>query len=117
PEGVAGELYLGGWGAGRGYWGQGALTAERFVPDPYGQPGDRLYRSGDLGYWRAGVIEYVGRVDEQIKLRGQRIELGEITSQLLRQPGVQEVAVLVREGHLVAYVTGGAGEQLDVEVL
>lgn len=117
PEGVAGELYLGGWGVGRGYWGQGALTAERFVPDPYGQPGDRLYRSGDLGYWRAGVIEYVGRVDEQIKLRGQRIELGEITSQLLRQPDVREAAVLVREGHIVAYVTGVTRDQLDAEVL
>jgi amino acid adenylation domain-containing protein/non-ribosomal peptide synthase protein (TIGR01720 family) len=114
PEGVVGELYLGGWGVGRGYWGQGALTAERFVPDPYGQPGDRLYRSGDIGYWRTGVIEYVGRVDEQIKLRGQRIELGEITSQLLRQSGVREAAALVQEGYIVGYVTG---DQLDAEVL
>lgn len=112
PEGVTGELYLGGQGVGRGYQGQGALTAERFVPDPYGQPGDRLYRSGDLGCWRAGVIEYLGRADEQIKLRGQRIELGEITSQLLRQPGVQEAVVLVREGYLIGYVTG---DQLDTE--
>ncbi len=117
PEGVTGELYLGGWGVGRGYWGQGALTAERFVPDPYGHPGDRLYRSGDLGCWREGVIEYAGRVDEQIKLRGQRIELGEITSQLLRQPGVREAAVLVREERIVAYVTGVTRDQLDVEVL
>ncbi|MDR4652559.1 MAG: amino acid adenylation domain-containing protein [Nitrosomonas sp.] len=114
PEGVTGELYLGGWGVGRGYWGQGALTAERFVPDSYGLPGTRLYRSGDLGYWKNGVVEYVGRLDEQIKLRGQRIELGEITSQLLRQPGVREAAVLVREGRIVGYVTG---DHLDAEAL
>ena len=114
PEGVPGELYLGGWGVGRGYWGQGALTAERFVPDPYGLPGMRLYRSGDLGYWRKGVIQYVGRQDEQIKLRGQRIELGEITSQLLRQPGVREAAALVREARIAGYV---AGENLDEEIL
>lgn len=114
PEGVTGELYLGGWGVGRGYWGQGALTAERFVPDPYGPPGTRLYRSGDLGYWKNGVIEYVGRLDEQIKLRGQRIELGEITSQLLRQPGVREAAVLVREDRIVGYAVG---DHLDVEAL
>jgi amino acid adenylation domain-containing protein len=114
PEGVTGELYLGGRGVGRGYWGQGALTAERFVPDPYGQPGARLYRSGDLGYWKNGVIEYVGRLDEQIKLRGQRIELGEITSRLLRQPGVREAAVLVREGRIVGYVTG---DHPDAEAL
>jgi acyl carrier protein len=84
------------------------------VPDPYGQPGTRLYRSGDLGYWKNGVIEYVGRLDEQIKLRGQRIELGEITSWLLRQPGVREAAVLVREGRIVGYVTG---DHPDAEAL
>ncbi|WP_339521001.1 hypothetical protein, partial [Pseudomonas proteolytica] len=86
-----------------------ALTAERFLPDPFGAPGARLYRTGDLARYRAdGVIEYIGRVDHQVKIRGLRIELGEIEARLLEQPQVREAAVVVRDvaGHpqLVAYV-------------
>ncbi|MGC4060737.1 MAG: amino acid adenylation domain-containing protein [Aquabacterium sp.] len=110
--GVMGEIHIGGAGVTPGYWQRPELTAERFVPDPFGPPGSRLYKTGDMGRWRAdGVVEYLGRHDHQVKLRGFRIELGEVQGGLLRQPGVREAAVIVHtdaEGgkRLVAYVTG-----------
>ncbi|CAG9164010.1 non-ribosomal peptide synthase/polyketide synthase [Cupriavidus pampae] len=105
PRGVAGELYLGGIGLARGYLGRPALSAERFVADPF-QTGERLYRTGDLVKWRAdGQIEYLGRIDHQVKIRGLRIELGEIEAQLLAQPEVTEAVVVARDGtRLIAYV-------------
>ncbi len=109
PMGVIGELYVGGFGVGRGYLNRPQLTAERFVPDPF-QPGQRLYRTGDLArHLPDGNIEYIGRIDHQVKIRGQRVELGEIESTLNACPGVRQSAVQVREDRpgfkqLVAYV-------------
>ncbi|WP_455884008.1 amino acid adenylation domain-containing protein, partial [Pseudomonas protegens] len=105
PAGVSGELYLGGSGLARSYHRRPALTAERFVPSPFGD-GVRLYRTGDRVRQRAdGVIEYLGRLDHQVKLRGLRIELGEIETRLMQHPGVREAVVLVQGGkQLVAYL-------------
>ncbi|MBY8883356.1 amino acid adenylation domain-containing protein [Streptomyces sp. PTM05] len=110
PVGVPGELYLGGIPLGRGYLGDPVRTAAAFVPDPFsGEPGARLYRSGDLARYRAdGHIEFLGRVDNQVKVRGIRVELEEIESVLSGHPGVRQAVVLVRRGvpggeHLVAW--------------
>jgi len=116
PIGVAGEIYIGGEGVARGYLHRPELTEERFLVDPVGlDPAARVYRTGDLGRWRAdGCIEYLGRNDHQIKLRGFRIELGEIEAQLLQHPQVKEAVVLAHEGQqgdkrLVAYIVIAGG--------
>jgi amino acid adenylation domain-containing protein len=115
PAGMPGELCIGGVPVTRGYLGRAALTAERFVPDPFGtQPGARLYRTGDRARWRSdGKMEYLARLDGQVKIRGFRIETGEIEALLRRAPGVAECVVVAREDEpgdrrLVAYVVGSA---------
>ncbi|WP_455917252.1 non-ribosomal peptide synthase/polyketide synthase [Pseudomonas cerasi] len=112
PQGAAGELLIGGAGLARGYHARPALTAERFVPNPYGAPGERLYRTGDLARYRPdGVVEYIGRVDHQVKVRGFRIELGEIEACLRENAAVREAVVLADNDRLIAYLVTFAPEQ------
>jgi amino acid adenylation domain-containing protein len=120
PPGVTGELYVGGAQLAHGYIGAAELTAERFVPDPFGSSGARMYRTGDLVRLRGGdtpALEYVGRADLQVKLNGQRIELGEVEAALQRQPGVAQAAAAVVSGvgadRLVAYVVVSRNQEPD----
>ncbi len=125
PIGVAGELYIGGQGVGRGYHQRAALTAERFVADPFDAHGGRLYRTGDRVRLRAnGVMDYLGRLDNQVKIRGFRIELGEIESRLRAMTGVKDAVVVAREtingkqliGYVVACADDGSGSDLRTEL-
>ncbi|MET7751593.1 amino acid adenylation domain-containing protein [Micromonospora sp. NPDC005367] len=120
PAGVEGEMYVGGPGVSRGYLGRPALTAQRFIPDPFGTPGGRLYRTGDLAVWLDnGELAFRGRSDTQVQLRGFRIELGEIERAMLDQPGVRAAVCLLREDvpqepRLVAYVVPAGAELPDL---
>lgn len=119
PVGAAGELYIGGAGVSRGYWNSPAQTAERFGPDPFSeQPGTRLYRTGDLVRWLPGDnLEFIGRVDNQVKLHGYRIELQEVEAAMLEHPGVARAVALVRDllggPHLAAYVVAAGKDPVD----
>ena len=123
PAGVPGELYLGGDGLARGYWRRPELTDEKFIPHPFSNHGARLYRTGDLARYRAdGVIEFLGRIDHQVKIRGHRIEPGEIEAVLARHPDVRQSVVVVRtdipdDPRLAAYIVPGPAGAKDADTL
>ncbi|MEH1016391.1 amino acid adenylation domain-containing protein [Micromonospora sp. CPCC 206060] len=109
PVGAVGELYIGGACLATGYAGRPDLTADRFLPDPYGPPGSRLYRSGDLVRMRPdGTMDFVGRADDQVKVRGYRVELGEVRAVVEEHPGVRQAAVVVHDDRLIAFYRGDA---------
>src|SRR6185312_1840472 len=118
PIGVPGELYVDGEGLARGYLWRPELTAERFLPDPFWEAGSRMYRTGDLVRWLPdGELDFLGRIDHQVKIRGMRVELGEIESVLGQNAGVREAVVLVQEGRMNAYLVGVETAALTVDAL